>query len=216
MIPSDMAAADKVSWRGEVLSVQPRIRLTRSFDERSHEYLGYSLRLYGKLGDEDRAFTVAVGKAAQDKHGFRVGMEVSGQGQPVVDGRRETADLYKASRVKVLSTPPEPKRGPPWTAAPPELPVYRQRGHRRLAKRTFDGEICRACIWGCEMPVEMIIDHWNPGHRRYRTETFCYGPKSCKIYRAGPTRKVPGRKGMTYTEEDWVDEDATSHREDDD
>ena len=27
--------------------------------------------------------------------------------------------------------------------------------------------------------------------------------------------KVPGRKGMSYTEEDWVDEDATSHREDD-
>ena len=32
------------------------------------------------------------------------------------------------------------------------------------------------------------------------------------IYRAGPTRKVPGRKGMSCTEEDWVDEDATSHR----
>jgi len=26
------------------------------------------------------------------------------------------------------------------------------------------------------------------------------------------TRKVPGRKGMSYTEEDWVDDDATSHR----
>jgi len=23
---------------------------------------------------------------------------------------------------------------------------------------------------------------------------------------------VPGRKGMSYTEEDWVDEDAISHR----
>ena len=35
-------------------------------------------------------------------------------------------------------------------------------------------------------------------------------------YRPGPTRKVPGRKGMSYTEEDWVDEDATSHRGPDD
>ena len=26
---------------------------------------------------------------------------------------------------------------------------------------------------------------------------------------------VPGRKGMSYTEEDWVDEDATSHGETD-
>ena len=59
----------------------------------------------------------------------------------------------------------------------------------------------------------MIIDHWNPSQRRYRTETFCYGPLSCRLYSAGPTRKVPGRRGMQYVEEDWVDEDATSHRD---
>jgi len=38
------------------------------------------------------------------------------------------------------------------------------------------------------------------------------GPKSCPFYRAGATRKVPGRRGMTWEEEDWVDEDTTSHR----
>jgi hypothetical protein len=26
------------------------------------------------------------------------------------------------------------------------------------------------------MSVEMIIDQWNPSRRRYRTETFYYGP----------------------------------------
>ena len=62
------------------------------------------------------------------------------------------------------------------------------------------------------MPVEMIIDQWKPWQKRYRFETFCYGPKSCPNYKAGPKRKVPGRKGMSYTEEDWVDEEATSHR----
>jgi hypothetical protein len=32
-------------------------------------------------------------------------------------------------------------------------------------------------------------------------------------YRAGPARKVPGRRrAMTYTEEDGVDDEATSHR----
>ena len=62
------------------------------------------------------------------------------------------------------------------------------------------------------MPVEMIIDQWNPSQKKYRFETFCYGPKSCPLYRAGATRKVPGRRGMTWEEEDWVDEDATSHR----
>ena len=62
----------------------------------------------------------------------------------------------------------------------------------------------------------MIVNHWNPDGRRYRTETFYYGPKSCRLYKAGPKRMVSGRKGMSYTEEDWVDEDATSHRDLDD
>lgn len=63
------------------------------------------------------------------------------------------------------------------------------------------------------MPVEIIIDHWDPLKRKYRFETFCYGPLSCKFYKAGPTRKVEGRKGMVYEEEDWVDEEAVGHRE---
>ncbi len=75
---------------------------------------------------------------------------------------------------------------------------------------------CTTCIWGCRMPVEMIIDQWNPSQKQYRFETFCYGPKICPFYRSGPPRKVPGRKGMSYTKEDWVDEDATSHRGPDD
>jgi len=67
-------------------------------------------------------------------------------------------------------------------------------------------------VWGCHMAVEMIIDQWSPGKRRCRTETFCYGPRSCPLSRSGPARKVPGRGGMSYTEEDWVDDDATAHR----
>jgi len=58
----------------------------------------------------------------------------------------------------------------------------------------------------------MIIDHWDQSKKRYRTETFCYGPKSCALYRAGPTRKVPGRHGMSWTEENWVDEQTVAHR----
>jgi hypothetical protein len=62
------------------------------------------------------------------------------------------------------------------------------------------------------MPVEITLDQWNPDQKRYRYETFCYGPKSCPLYRPGPTRKVAGRSGMTYEEEDWVDADETAHR----
>ena len=67
-------------------------------------------------------------------------------------------------------------------------------------------------MWGCLMAVDMTIDHWNPERRRYRSETFCYGPLSCHLYKSGPPRKVPGRRGMTYTEENWIDDEATSHR----
>ena len=204
--------AEKVFWSGRVVAVQPRIRLMRSFDERSHSYQGYVLRIDGTIADEPGEFMIAIGKAAQAKHRFQAGMEVSGQAVPVPDPRLETAGCYKASGLKIMNDAGgDPPAGPPFHGEPPDLETYRSRGHRRLDTRTYDAK-CTTCIWGCRMPVEMIIDHWNPSKKRYRFETFCYGPKSCALYKAGPTRKVPGRKGMSYTEEDWVDEDATAHR----
>jgi hypothetical protein len=208
-------ADGKVDWEGEVLSVQPRIRLTRSFDQRSHSYLGYALRVRGALAGDPREFLVAIGKAAHEKHRFRVGDRVSGKGEHVLDTGTAAAGLHKASGLKVIARGPEPPAsGPPFLGVPPALEVYRERGHRRLAAKTFTTK-CATCIWGCEMAVEMIVDQWNPSVRR-RRETFCYGPKSCPFYRAGPTRKVPGRKGMSWEEQDWVDEDATAHRGPDD
>ncbi len=206
------ADMEKVIWSGRVVSVQPRIRLMRSFDERHHSYQGFVLRVDGTIGDEPGVFLIAVGKAAHEKHRFRADMEVSGLAAPVPDPRIETAGFYKASGLKVLKdVDGDPSAGPPFLGVPPDLETYRSRGHRRLDDRTYDAK-CLTCIWACRMPVEMIVDHWNPSKKRYRFETFCYGPKNCSLYRAGPTRKVPGRKGMSYTEEDWVDEDATSHR----
>jgi hypothetical protein len=203
---------NKIALSGKVISVQPRIRLTRSFDQRSHTYLGYNLTIEGIVGREDRTFTVGIGKGAQAKHQFKAGDIATGSSEVVHDLRSEVVEYYKASELKVVASITEPQGpSPPWQGTPPELEVYRQRGHRRLDPRTY-GVKCKTCIWGCQMPVEMIIDHWNPSKKKYRYETFCYGPKSCPIYKAGPTRKVPGRKGMVWEEEDWVDEDAVSHR----
>jgi hypothetical protein len=58
------AGTDKIAWSGRVVSVQPRIRLMRSFDERQHSYQGYVLRIDGRCGDESGEFCIAVGKAA--------------------------------------------------------------------------------------------------------------------------------------------------------
>lgn len=202
----------KIPWSGVLISIQPRIRLTRSFDQRSHTYQGYVLGVRGRAAEAEREFLVAVGAAANSKHRFRAGDHVSGEGVPVADPRLEVADFYKVAKLKVRERGPEiAGESPPWHGVPPLLQVYRERGHRRLDARTYENK-CATCIWGCRMPVEMIIDQWNPGNRRYRTETFCYGPLSCHLYRAGPTRKVPGRRGMSWEEEDWVDEEAVGHR----
>ncbi len=204
---------EKIPWSGVLTSVQPRIRLNRSFDQRSHTYQGYVLRVRGSVGGEDREFLVGVGEGAHARHHFQGGDTVSGEALPVADSRLETVELYKVSKLKVVArSSDDQEQPPPWHGVPPKLPVYRERGHQRLATRTYDDK-CTSCIWGCKMAVEMIIDHWNPSQRRYRTETFCYGPRSCPVYKPGPTRKVPGRRGMTYEEEDSVDNDATSHRD---
>jgi hypothetical protein len=114
---------------------------------------------------------------------------VSGEAEPVADPDLKTIEYYKASKLKVIERPKSNAGDPPpWLGVPPDLPIYRERGHRSLDARTYEAR-CRDWIWGCRMPVERIIDQWNPEKRWYRFETFCYGPKSCPLYRAGPARR---------------------------
>lgn len=202
---------EKAAWSGRIISVQPRVRLTRSFDESSHSYLGYCLRIDGAIGEETGQFSIGIGEAAHQKHQFRAGDHVSGESAPVLYPEREPVEYYRTSKLRVLRREVDSGGNPsPWHGAPPDLETYRTRGCRRLSARTYSSR-CTTCIWGCRMAVEMIIDPWNPT-MRYRSETFCYGPKSCPYYRAGPRRVVPGRKGMQWEEPDWVDEQATEHR----
>jgi len=214
--PSLNISKEKLLWSGKIISVQPRIRLLRSFDQRSHNYLGYILQVHGMIGGEERSFGIAIGKGAQEKLQFQAGDLASGKSEVIPDARTEAAEYYKTSELRLLKRIEESAvLPPPWHGLLPELETYRQRGHRRLDARVYEGK-CVTCIWGCRMPVEMIIDQWNPSKKKYRFETFCYGPKSCNLYKAGPTRKVPGRKGMVWEEEDWVDEEAVAHRGRDD
>jgi hypothetical protein len=165
----------------------PLLRLMRSFDQRNHSYQGFALRIRGTIGDDEREFLVGIGQAAQAKHKFQAGDVLSGRAEPVADPKMEPVEFYKASGMKVIERAGEEGPSPPpWLGVPPELPVYRERGHRRLDTKTYTSR-CSTCIWGCRMPVEMIIDQWNPSQKRYRFETFCYGPKSCALYRPGPS-----------------------------
>jgi hypothetical protein len=92
---------EKIPWHGVLIAVQPRIRLSRSFDQRSHTYLGYTLTVRGNVGTEARAFLVGVGQGAHARHQFRAGDTVSGDALPVVDPRLETVGFYKISNLKV-------------------------------------------------------------------------------------------------------------------
>ena len=65
--------SNKLDWKGTLLAVQPRIRLMRSFDQCSHSYLGYVLRIEGIIGEKEGVFSVGIGQAAQAKHKFRAG-----------------------------------------------------------------------------------------------------------------------------------------------
>lgn len=194
------------------MSVQPRIKLIRSFDQRSHSYLGYVLRVQGSLSSAECECLVAIGIATQVKHRVRAGDRVSGKAVRTSAPTTDLVDLHKVSRFEVferVTLPAAP--GPPWHGVAPPLSNYRERGHRRLDARTYASK-CAGCIWGCRMPVQMIVDQWNPEVRRYREETFCYGPLSCQFHRAGANRSVPGRKGTTWVEDDWVDDAEVGHR----
>ena len=205
----------KSTFTGTIISIQPRIRLTRSFDEASHTYLGYAIKIEGELDGEETAFSIGIGKAAQAKHQFKVNNLISGECVPVPDPDMEPVEYYKVSKLKVISVGEQGSTSSPWELVPPALEVFRERGHRRLAARTYDTK-CSSCMWGCRMPVEIIIDHWNPrGKKKYRFETFCYGPLSCKVYKPGPNRKVEGRNGMVFVEEDWIDAMNVEHRGED-
>jgi hypothetical protein len=152
--------SDKFSWQGRLTSVQPRIRLCRSFDQSSHSYLGYALGVKGTIDEHNGEFLIGIGKAAQAKQGFRVGDRVSGQSLPVFDNRLEVVKFYKTSRLKIIERSAEHlNEPPPWLGVPPDLETYRERGHRRLDARIYKTK-CQSCIWGCNMPVEIIIDQW--------------------------------------------------------
>jgi hypothetical protein len=157
------STVEKIPWQGVLISVQPRIRLSRSFDQRSHTCLGYALRLHG--GIAAREFLVGVGERAHARHRFRAGDTASGDTLPAADPRLETVEFYKVSDLRVSVGEMEKEIQPPpwraWRGIPPPLSIYRERGHRRLAARAYE-EKCTSCMWGCLMAVEMIIDQWNP------------------------------------------------------
>lgn len=201
-----------VRWHGTLTGIQPRIRLTRSFDERWETYLGYVLRIEGYIQGQAQEFSVGIPETLHAHQQFQIGDTLSGVARPVTHLDLDTVDYDQTTEITLTrrDTPPD-AASPPWQGVTPPLAVYQARGYRRLHPQTYAAK-CGGCSWGCRMAVEVIVDHWNPRNKQYRTETFCFGPKSCSWYVAGPVRTVLGRRGMVWEEEDWIDAQETAHR----
>ena len=90
---------DKYIFTGKIISIQPRIRLTRSFDESSHTYLGYAITLEGELDNTNTTFSIGIGKAANAKHQFNANDTISGECVPVPDPDLEPTEYYKGSKL---------------------------------------------------------------------------------------------------------------------
>lgn len=202
----------KLHWKGVVYSVQPRIRLLRSTVSCAHSNSGFLLHIEGQIEEASLRFSVAIGNATHEKHRFRIGDQIEGRGTKVQVSDREIADLYKVSGILLRERGPDTYRsGAPFRGVPPPLSVYRSRGHRRLDARTFETD-CQTCIWASEMAVELVSSPWNPLLRRHRRETYCYGPKSCPLYKAGPPRDVLGPDGALYPQAEADHDRVSAHR----
>ena len=144
-------------------SVQPRIRLTRSFDERSHTYLGYVLRVNGLMDGQAEEFLVAIGRAAQEKHRFRIGDRIQGASESVADARLESASYYKTSGLKLTQRQAEPADdSPPYSGVAPALESTEAR-HRRLQPAVYGSPVCHVsgavgCRWRSSLTIGTLTD----------------------------------------------------------
>ncbi|NLX03151.1 MAG: hypothetical protein GXY40_11580 [Syntrophomonadaceae bacterium] len=69
---------NKSIFKGTIQLIQPRLRLIPSFDEASHTYWGYAIKIAGTIDNQEtissnqKIFSIGIGKAAQAKFDFKV------------------------------------------------------------------------------------------------------------------------------------------------
>ena len=220
----------KVFFSGTVSAVQPRSNVWRyRLDNRTHSLTGYILFLHGTVADQGKPamsvaagtdpgehdFTIAISAAQQEKQHFHIGDQITGTAWTKVYPQCEYADYYRAGALKKTLAVPTPSAvlSPPWTDETPALSVYQWRGCAMLDKRRWSSK-CFQCKWAAMANVAI---EYNWGRtQKFRFESFCYGPRSCKLYNKGKARAVPDKQiGILY-DEGWLDEICTENRLDDD
>lgn len=202
---------EKIEWQGTILSVQPRTTVWRyRLDNRTHYHRGYNLFIDGEANGIKAAFSVAISEIQQKKLMFRIGDEAKGTAWTKMYHVSDYADYYRTGGLKITRKAEHAETSPPpYLIEPPDLATYAQRGARMLSAASYKGK-CFPCAWATMSAVE-IEYNWGVS-KKYRFESFCYGPKSCKLYKMGKPRAVPYKgDGSTY-DEGWMDDLCTENR----
>ena len=209
--------SSKVNWQGKIVSIQPRTRVWRYLtDNRTHYLLGYNFFVEGHSSDSKNQFTVAISEKQQLKGLFRVDDILEGTAWTKKYEEREFADYYRAGSLKLLDRENENFEviPPPWILMPPSIQTYEERGARILSKSLWKTK-CFKCIWANMANVEIQWD-FDKDIKKYRFETFCYGPKSCKYYKMGKPRAVPYKNRGSALDDGYLDELCTEGRDEND
>ena len=209
---------EKINWSGTIISIQPRTNVWRyRVDNRTHSHIGYNLFLDGIAEGLPLQFAVAISEKQQQTVGFRIGDEAKGTGWTKKYPQWEYADYYRAGalkRTKPNTTPFDESNAPPWIGDPPDMATYEWRGCRVLSKACWKGK-CFKCKWATMANVTIEYD-WGV-KQKWRFESFCYGPKSCKLYKRGADPTVPYKDcGSNPDSHGGFDEICTENRDWDD
>lgn len=73
------AKQNKISFCGEIISIQPRSNVWRYLiDNRTHSLTGYNIFIKGVVEDEEKNFSIAFSEKQQIKNKFNIGDLISG------------------------------------------------------------------------------------------------------------------------------------------
>jgi hypothetical protein len=180
-------------------------------DNRTHYHRGYNIFLDGEANGINTPFSVAISEKQQQKLVFRIGDKIKGTAWSKMYDVSDYADYYRAGNLKIIKRAEQNEAAPPpYLIKPPDMATYEWRGARMLSQSSYKGK-CFQCAWATMSAVE-IEYNWGVS-KKYRFESFCYGPKSCKLYKMGKARSVPYKGDMPSYDEGWMDDLCTENRD---
>ena len=206
----------RVRWQGQIESVQCRAWVWRyQLHNRTHYHLGFNLFIKGEANGKAGRFIVAVSDTQHAKLKFNIGDMFKGTAWPCIKARHDIADYYRAGGFKALNRADEHtgSTGPPFTGLLPPTEIFELRGARMLDLKLWRKK-CFTCMWANRSAVE--IEYKFGKVKRYRKETFCYGPRSCTLYDMGPPRQVPYFDTFPSSDKGWMDDLCTQQRGEED